>query len=57
MEHTEPTASAPGPSGESRMLWVGPDDRGLELEVIAVVLDDDTLLVLHVMPTALRGDQ
>jgi len=31
----------------------GSDDRGVELEVIAAVLSD-VLLVIHVMPTALR---
>lgn len=35
------------------MVWVGPDDRGIELEIVAVVLPDE-LLVIHVMPTALR---
>jgi hypothetical protein len=36
------------------LLWVGPDDRGIELEVIAAVLPD-MVLVIHVMPTALRS--
>lgn len=39
--------------GERAVLWVGVDDRGIELEVVAVLLPD-TLLVVHVMPTALR---
>lgn len=39
--------------GEELRVWVGPDDRGVELEIAAVVLPD-YLLVLHVMPTALR---
>jgi hypothetical protein len=42
--------------GERGWKYVGPDDRGLELEVIAVELDGDDLLVIHAMPTALRGD-
>ncbi|MEU8198209.1 hypothetical protein AB0C10_30965 [Microbispora amethystogenes] len=33
--------------------WAGPDDRGLELEVIAV-LTEKYLLVIHAMPTVLR---
>lgn len=57
MNTTEPEATAPGDSGQPRLRWLGPDDRGLELEVIAVVLNDDTLLVIHAMPTALRGGQ
>lgn len=40
--------------GGEGLLWVGPDDRGVELEVVAVVLPD-LYLVIHVMPTALRG--
>ena len=40
-----------GPDPHSR--WVGVDDRGVELEIEAVVLSD-VLLVIHVMPTALR---
>ena len=38
---------------------VGPDDRGRELEIIAVQVVDpageEVMLVVHVMPTALRG--
>lgn len=41
--------------GERGWKYVGPDDRGLELEVIAVELDNGDLLVIHAMPTALRG--
>jgi hypothetical protein len=36
-----------------RFIWVGRDDRGLELEVIAIEIDE-TLLVIHVMPTSFR---
>jgi hypothetical protein len=39
--------------GTRALLWVGVDDRGIELEVIAAVLPDQ-YLVVHVMPTALR---
>jgi hypothetical protein len=41
--------------GERGWIYIGPDDRGLELEVIAVELDGGDLLVIHAMPTALRG--
>jgi len=40
-------------SGNEALLWVGTDDRGIELEIIAVVLSN-VVLVIHVMPTALR---
>lgn len=36
------------------LLWVGRDERGRELEIIAVPADEDTIVVKHVMPTALR---
>ena len=36
-----------------RLLWIGPDDRGLELEVVAIV-EPDQLLVIHVMPRQFR---
>ncbi len=46
------TATADQPDEHRR--WVGPDDRGVELEIEAVVLGPEQLLVIHVMPTALR---
>jgi hypothetical protein len=42
-----------GQDGEDQKIWIGEDDRGLELEVTAIVLAD-CLLVTHVMPTDLR---
>jgi hypothetical protein len=38
---------------DERLLWVGPDDRGVELEVLAIRLPD-LVLVIHVMPTPYR---
>ena len=38
---------------DPRKVWVGLDDRGLELEIVAVVLPGE-LLIIHVVPTALR---
>ncbi|HEY8111835.1 MAG TPA: hypothetical protein VII16_03080 [Actinomycetes bacterium] len=46
---------AAGALGDDQLVWIGPDDRGLELEIIALELAD-CLLVIHVMPTALRGE-
>lgn len=40
-------------TGNPAPLWVGLDDRGIELEIIAAVLPNQ-YLVVHVMPTALR---
>ena len=38
---------------DDRLVWVGPDDRGVVLAVIAVDLPD-YLLVIHAMPLAFR---
>lgn len=38
---------------DERLVWVGDDDRGLELEIVALNLPD-MVLVIHVMPTAYR---
>jgi hypothetical protein len=35
-------------------VWIGVDDRGIELEIVALVLPD-VVVVIHVMPTALRS--
>ena len=49
---TKPTSITTA-HGSEALLWVGSDDRGLELEIVAVVLPG-RYLVIHVMPTALR---
>lgn len=54
---SEPTLST-RPSGEPEYSWAGQDGRGLELEVIGVLVDIDgepVMLIIHAMPTALRG--
>lgn len=40
--------------GEREYLWIGADERGVTLEIAAVVVEDDLLLVLHVMPRGYR---
>jgi len=46
-------------SGESltrdKLIWVSKDDRGLELEIVAVA-ENDYLVVIHVMPTIFRKE-
>ena len=39
---------------DARLVWIGPDDRNIELEIIALDLTD-AIVVIHVMPTSLRG--
>jgi hypothetical protein len=53
MEHGEPTVLPADEQEEERWLWVGEDDRGAELEIVALVLPE-VLLVIHVMPTRYR---
>lgn len=45
--------SAPSDDLNDRLVFVGVDDRGIELEIIAVQLPS-FLYVIHVMPTQFR---
>jgi hypothetical protein len=49
----EPLVVAADGELDDRLVWVGPDDRGVVLEVIGVDLPD-YLLIIHVMPLRLR---
>lgn len=49
----EPTRIPADDEHSERLVWVGMDDRGLELEIVAV-LETDYLLVIHVMPRSLK---
>lgn len=40
-------------AADARLVWIGDDDRGVEFEIVALDLDD-AIVVMHVMPTALR---
>lgn len=47
-EHVAATATS-----DARLVWIGKDDRGIELEIVA--LDPgDAVVVVHVMPTELQ---
>lgn len=39
--------------GVLQIIWLGADDRGLELEILGI-LDGDLILVIHVMPSKYR---
>jgi hypothetical protein len=47
-------AGVPTVMDDGRLLYVAADERGRELEIIAIPLDVGDLLVIHVMPTILR---
>ena len=44
-----PPAGAPA-EADVRLLYLGDDANGVALEVMAIELDDNSLLVIHAMP-------
>lgn len=40
----------PGAGGEERLVYVGDDEEGVPLEVMAIELQSGDLLVIHAMP-------
>ena len=53
---TEPTSVPASEVFDARLVWIGQDDRGIELEIVALDLSDEWL-VIHVMPTSLRRNR
>ena len=53
MEHGPPSLVASSGERDEQLLWIGVDQGGVELEVVAVE-KPDALLVIHVMPTNFR---
>lgn len=53
IESVAPDHVAASATADARLVWIGVDDRGIELEIVALDLDD-VIVVVHVMPTALR---
>jgi hypothetical protein len=49
----EPEVTPATDTADTRLSWIGKDDRGVELEIVALELDD-MWLVIHVMPTNYR---
>ena len=45
----DPPADAPE-SASLRLVFLGDDEKGIALEVMAVELENDALLVIHAMP-------
>lgn len=56
MATTEPVESSDVASRVLRRTWTGVDERGRELEVVAIERPD-CWLVIHVMPTRYRRSQ
>ena len=54
LESREPITVLPIDGEDQKLLWIGFDDRGVELEVVALELAD-YILVIHVMPRSFRG--
>lgn len=52
-----PLMQAPTETTPRTWTWIGLDDRGLELEIIARELDSGSLLVIHVMPHGFRRNR
>ena len=53
MNTVEPVVTPATDEMDERRSWIGQDDRGVELEITAIVFAD-YLLVIHVMPTQYR---
>lgn len=56
IETVTPVAVPATEVADVRLVWIGLDDRGIELEIVALDLPDEWL-VIHVMPTALRRNR
>lgn len=39
---------------EKELVWVGYDGRGVELEIAGIVIEEDVILILHVIPRNFR---
>ena len=50
---TEPIGVPETGDLDARLVWIGKDDRGVELEIVAMDLPE-AVVVIHVMPTNLR---
>jgi len=40
IETTEPATIPATDSADARVVWIGPDDRGVELEIVALALPE-----------------
>lgn len=49
----DPPTDAPA-GNDPRLVYLGDDPEGVALEVIAIEIEDDSLLVIHAMPLRAR---
>jgi hypothetical protein len=52
MTSTKPTLAPATDAFDERLVWIGKDDRGIELEIVSL---PDAVVVIHVMATSLRS--
>ena len=55
IENSSPEFVSGGSFSRDKIIWINKDDRGIELEIVALT-EDDYLLVIHVMPTIFRKE-
>lgn len=53
INRVQPARIAATASHDARLVWIGLDDRGIELEIGALDRLED-VVVIHVMPTSFR---
>ena len=56
IDTVDPIAVPATETADARLVWIGLDDRGIELEIVVLDLSDEWL-VIHVMPTSLRRNR
>ncbi|MDN5749517.1 MAG: hypothetical protein L0H64_13550 [Pseudonocardia sp.] len=56
IDTVDPLGSAATGTADARLVWIGPDDRGVEPEIVALDLPDESLAI-HVVPTPLRRNR
>jgi hypothetical protein len=53
LENCEPVTFLPIDGEDQKLLWIGHDERGLELEIVTLNLAE-YFLIIHVMPRTFR---
>jgi hypothetical protein len=53
IDSVDPVRVPASADADARLVWIGVDDRGIDLEIVALDLEE-AVVVIHVMPTDLR---